>query len=361
MYQNTHGGNLNKISKLYGLQKSDIIDFSANINPLGISPLSRKIITSCIDDIINYPDPDCSELIRQISLYLNIPPKFILTGNGSSEIIFALFSLLKPRKILMPAPCFSEYIYAAKECPSQISFFKLYENNNFKLILNDFIHYIDNEIDTIILCNPNNPTSTLIPKNDLLKLIDFAESKNINIIIDEAFIELTIGGNQNSLKDFILKYKNLFIIRSLTKIIAIPGLRVGYILASPQILKRLSTKKAPWSVNTFACNIGKVLNEDYEYFKLTNTWLKTEIEWLYNELREIKYLKVFKPSANFILLKLYNTRYTSGSLQDSLLKKKILIRDASNFKFLNNHFFRIAIKDRENNIKLINALKEVPF
>lgn len=359
MGKSLHGGNLYETSKEYGIDEKNILDFSANINPLGISKQLKQALIASIDDLVNYPDYECNELRNELSHYINVPIENIIAGNGASEIIYLLFEVLKPLRILMPAPCFAEYARAAGICDAGICYYKLSEEDGFRLNIKDFIQNISDDIDAIMICNPNNPTSALIDREDLLHLIDYAHKRNINIIVDEAFIELTAGVNINSVASFVKQYGSLFVVRALTKVMAIPGLRLGYAIGDSSVIEKMQKRKIPWSVNTFACNIGKVLNGDTAYFEETARWLSAEKEWLYNELVKIKKLKIFKPETNFILIKILDKDINSSSLRDLMISKGILIRDASSFMFLDERFIRVAIKDRKANNRLVAALYEI--
>lgn len=354
---NPHGGDIYKASEIYGFRKENFIDFSANINPLGVPVKLKENIISNINNLVNYPDPDCIALGFEISRFLDIPKESLIIGNGASEVISLLFDVLRPEKVLIPAPTFSEYGKAAAICGTQIKNFELKEQDNYRLNIDDLIVEMAAGVDAVVLCNPNNPTSTLIAKSDLLCLIGYAKEKGISVIIDEAFIELTEGANTNSVVHYIKEFSNLFIVRAFTKIFAIPGLRLGYGIGESQAIKKMWERKLPWSVNSFACCFGEFLCQADEYLLKTSTWISEEKEWFYNELKQIQKLKVFKPETNFVLIKLLDSTLTSGMLKDILASRGILIRDASNFMFLNNKFFRLAIKDRESNIKILKELK----
>ena len=354
-----HGGNLYEAIKAFGIKKEEIIDFSANINPLGLSQQIKDVLIANIDDVINYPDFECNELREELSVYTGMPKNSIITGNGASEMLYLIFDVLKPKKILIPAPCFSEYEKAIKLIGSEIQFYELKEDYNYRLSIPDLLQHISEDTDTILLCNPNNPTSTLIKKEELLGLIDYANNRNINVIIDEAFIELTVGCCDNSVVEYISLYKNLFIIRALTKIFAIPGLRLGYALGNVSVINAMWHRKIPWSVNSFACCLGNVFSLNRDYLQQTASWLALEKEWLYSELLNFSQLKIFKPDTNFILIKILKKDLSASLLKNIIMEKRILIRDASDFKFLNHKFFRIAIKERANNKLLLEALKQI--
>lgn len=356
--KHTHGGNIYKASRKHNMDVGDILDFSANINPLGVPEMLKNILVSNIGNLVDYPDTECTALKSEISKYLNISRQNIIIGNGASEIIFLLFDVLRPERVLIPAPTFSEYAEAAFKYEAETRYVKLTESNGFKLIMDDFINQITDKIDCVLLCNPNNPTSTLIATSDLLKLLKHAKERNIFVIVDEAFIELTEGCNNNSVIKFINEYDNLFVIRAFTKVFAIPGLRLGYGAGSKTIIKKMWEYKLPWSVNSLACSVGSFLNRAGGYMDKTHQWLATQKKYLYCELSKFSKLKVFEPQTNFILVKIQTNSLTSDKLSDRMAKKGVLIRDASNFMFLNNKFFRVAVKDAESNKGLLKVLRE---
>lgn len=356
---NPHGGDIYKAAELYGFKQEEFLDYSANINPLGVPEVLREIIISNVDKLANYPDPDCNDLKAHISEYLKVSDDNVIVGNGASEVIFLLFDVLKPRNVLIPAPTFSEYSKAAERSGTEIRYFELKEQSYFKLNIDELILELDNGMDAVFLCNPNNPTSTLVHKNDLQRLVESAYEKGVTVIIDEAFIELTDGANSNSMAEFIKKYSNLFIVRAFTKVFAIPGLRLGYGIGNPHLINKMWERKMPWSVNTFACCAGKLLSEADEYIKETSLWISEERKWLFSELCKIQKFKVFEPETNFILIKILDDSLTSATLRDIMASNGILIRDAGNFQFLNQKFFRLAIKDRTSNIKVLEVLREV--
>jgi threonine-phosphate decarboxylase len=357
--ENMHGGDIFRASKLYGLKNIDFLDYSANINPLGLSDDLRELLISNIDRLKNYPDPDCTDLKADISNYLGVEEISVIIGNGASEIIFLLFDALRPKKVLLPAPTFSEYAHAAHRSGVEVEYFELKEENDFKLDVHGLLDQLSGNTDTIFLCNPNNPTSVLTSVKELLYLIKQAKVKGMNIIIDEAFIELTSGADKNSMMEYVKQFPNLFIIRAFTKLFAIPGLRLGYGVGNPDFIKRMWDRKMPWSVNALACGIGSILADQTGYLKRTSIWLEEELGWFYNELKNLSGLKVFQPDTNFVLIRLLDQKMNSHKIKDLMAVRGILIRDAANFKFLDDRFIRVAVKDRESNIRFLREFKEV--
>lgn len=358
MNLDAHGGNIYKEARNTGRDRRELLDYSANINPLGIPKTLKEILLSSMDELINYPDPDCTDLKLAISEYLNVEADRIIIGNGASEIIFLLMEVLKPWKIIIPAPTFSEYAKAAEISGAHVKYFEMSEKDEFRLDMEKLIDRLDNTIDAVMLCNPNNPTSRLVPIEELLRLVKHAQAVGTTVIVDEAFIELTEEGNSNSLVSVLDKYRNLFLIRAFTKYFAVPGLRLGFGLGDEKLIKKMLERKLPWSVNSFACNMGVVLS-DKEYITKTACWLKEEKNRFYNELTGYKAFKVFRPDTNFILAKIIDERFNATTLKQKMLDKGILIRNAGNFAFLNDQFVRFAIKDRQSNDKFITILDEI--
>jgi len=353
-----HGGNIYWASQRYGIRAEDILDYSANINPLGLPEGLKDLLMSGLDNLANYPDPEYTELRKDISGYLKVDEERIIPGNGATEIIYLLFDVLKLKRVLIPAPSFNEYVQAAQAAGVVTDFFELKEENNFKLIIDDLMDKISSGYDALMICNPNNPTSTLLSREELYRILQFTSKRGIHLIIDEAFIELTVEGNGNSMTDALDEFNNLFIIRAFTKIFSVPGLRLGYGIGNTELVKEMWKRKMPWSVNSLACNAAKILSSCREYLEETARWLAEEKERFYKELSSVEGLKVFEPQTNFILIKILLPSLNVATLKENMGKKGILIRDASNFKFLNDKFFRIAIKDRESNIRFQALLKE---
>lgn len=354
-----HGGNIYEASKIHGVEIEDILDYSANINPLGLPEGLRDLLISGFDKLVNYPDPEYTELRMNISKYLNVDVDRIIPGNGASEVIYLMFESLDLKRIMIPAPSFSEYTQAAHAAGVQTDFFELREENGFRLQVEDLLDKIDNGYDALFLCNPNNPTSTLLSIDELNKILRFTASRKMYLIIDEAFIELTEGGNENSMVTLLSSFDNLFIIRAFTKLFAIPGLRLGYGLGNREVISEMWRKKQPWSINALACEASRLLDNCSDYLRETAHWLAEEKDRFYKELSNIKGLKVFEPQTNFILIKLVTASLNASQLKSRLTQKGVLIRDASNFTFLSDKFFRIAIKGKESNNKFLTLLNEI--
>ena len=337
------------------LKNSDqkIIDFSSNITPLGIPHSVKLIIKQNIDKIQFYPDPNSDTVISSLEKYTQLSKSNIIVGNGAIEILynFCFAFLSKTTKVLIHVPTFQEYETAVKLSNSKISYFK---SLNLSQDINSFILQIPNN-GCVFLCNPNNPTGELLSKKELLSIIIAAKKLKTIVFIDECFIELVPKSNE-SLISYVKKYDNIFILRSLTKSFGLPGLRIGYACGSKEIIKILQKIKIPWSVNSLAQDAANAVIKNISHIKKSNIIIQKELKYLEDRISKLNGFECISSSTNFILIK---TKYDSTKLQTKLLKNKILIRDCKNFRGLNNHYIRIAVKSHKDNVQLVSALEKV--
>lgn len=355
--ENMHGGNIYLTKKI--LNSDKITDFSANINPFGVSEKVKNTIINSIDDISHYPDPECNELKTAISDYYSIKKDNIICSNGADDIIYRIFSALSrlysdDTKILIPVPVFSDYINFAK------LFFKNTEEYILKspfILDNNFItkaeNYFNNsdENKIIVLCNPSNPTGLAIDNSLLTDILDYSLKNDILVILDECFIDMT---NQQSFIDKTDKYTNLIVIRSFTKMYAIAGLRIGFaVLSDTKIIDKINSDAQSWSVNTLAQKTAVACLEDDEYKQKFLDFLPDERKFLQDKLSELEF-EVFDGTANFIFFK-----SNISNLDKKLLRKGILIRNCANYSGLTKGYYRIAVLTRNDNNKLIKAIEEI--
>jgi len=336
------------------LKSSDpqLLDFSSNINPLGIPISVKKIIKKNFNTIQNYPDLDSSELISSLKKYTRMEKSNLIVGNGAIEIIYNFcFAFLSEKKVLIPIPTFQEYETAAKLNNGKISYFRTL---NLSKHIDLFISQIPKN-GCVFICNPNNPTGKLLSKKQLLKIIQRAKKLSSFVFVDECFIELVPESNE-SIISYVNKFDNLFVLRSLTKSFGFPGLRIGYAAASKEMVKILNKIKIPWSVNSLAQDAAKISLKNKSHLIKSKSVIKKELNYLINKIDKLDNFECYDSSTNFILIK---TIHNSTQLQKKLLKHKILIRDCKNFRGLNNHYFRIAVKSHKDNLKLVKALESV--
>ena len=342
-----HGGK----KSIKSLKDLGTIDFSSNINPLGIPLSVTKQLKRNLKDIRNYPDTCSLDLKSSLSKYTHLPKNNLIVGNGAIELIynFCFAFLSKKTRVLISIPTFQEYEIAAKLYNSPVSFFKTFDlSKDVKLFLSKIP-----KNGCVFLCNPNNPTGSLLSKKQLLMIIKTAEKKSSYVFVDECFIELVDGFNE-SIISYVKKYENLFVLRSLTKSFGFPGLRIGYAASNKNIINILEKIKIPWSVNILAQSAAQIAIKNKTHLTESKSLIKKERDYLIKNLSKLTGFECHDSLANFILIK---TKFDSTKLQKKLLKHKILIRDCKNFRGLDNHFFRIAVKSHKENVTLIKAME----
>ena len=362
-----HGGNIYKIFREKNIDK--ILDYSSNINPYGLPENLKKKIFEKVFVLERYPDPDYIELREKIAEKNNLNIENIIVGNGATEIIFLFMKILSPKKVLIVSPTFGEYERAIKASTLandslEINYFELKETENFVLNFKNLETELENNYDLLILCNPNNPTGQFLKLKKLEEILKICEQKNTKLFVDEAFVEFVEDWENESIINSKENKENLFVIRAFTKFFAIPGLRLGYgICFNNNLLKKMLEKKEPWSVNNIADLAGKTVLDDENYIQKTKEWIKDQKKYMYENLNKIEGLRAYKTEVNFILLKIEDNLLEKGldvkNLRKKMLEKGILIRDASNFIYLNKHYFRLAIKDKLNNEKVIETLTSI--
>jgi len=344
----SHGGK-------YGTKNPNpqMIDFSSNVNPLGCHPGVKRYLKKQLDLISEYPDPSSSDLRANLAWFTGVRKKQIVVGNGATEIIynFCKTFLNKKTRVFIPIPTFSEYEVSAKLCECKISFFKTMDLSK---NLQKFIMKIPRN-GCIFICNPNNPTGVLIKKKEMLKIISAAKKKSSLVFIDETFIELVPESNESLIK-YIKNYENLFILRSLTKSFGLAGIRIGYGVSNSQIIDPLQKIKIPWNVSYMAQRAASAAICYHPFLEKTCKLIKKEKDFISSNLAKSKKFTCCDSSTNFILVK---TKIKSRLLQKKLQRKKILIRDCSTFRGLNQNYIRIAVKTRKENIKLVKALEAI--
>jgi threonine-phosphate decarboxylase len=354
---NKHGGNISEASRIFNVPQRRIIDFSASINPMGISPEIYKAVSCAIKSVADYPDPDNTEVRETLSDYLGVKPCNILAGNGSTELIYAICRALSPAKVIIPVPSFSEYERAVKVSGGHCVFLKCYEKNGFSYDITEILSNIP-KCDMVIVCNPNNPSGCLTAKKDLILLEKKCRKHKVMLVIDEAFIDFA-GDIDSSMVKAAYNNPYLIVVRSLTKYFAIPGLRAGYIIGHERTIRQIQKYHYPWSMNILAQKAVIAGIKDPLYIKQTLTLVENEKKYLSQKMNETGFFQTYPSSANFILVKLLSKSLTAGRLADMLGRKGILIRDCSNFRGLNIMYIRIAVRTRVENNRLLDALQKV--
>ena len=329
MYRYVHGGDIYSDPSLKC--NKDMLDYSANINPLGIPAGVRRALREAIAGCVNYPDPFCRELRDRLSRYFSLPAEMFYCGNGAADVLFRLMTALQPKRTLVLAPTFADYEKAALTAGSKIDYFTLQEKDEF-VVTSEILKAITKRTEMVVLCNPNNPTGKLMDKALLLEILQHCKE-----------LHIPFG------------YPNLIILKAFTKIFAIPGVRLGFCLTSDAaLIDKLYASGQDWNVSALAQAAGIAAMEETDYLVETRELIAVEKAYLITQLRLIK-LQVFEGAANYLLIKTTH----NYPWPEKLKKHHVLIRDCSNYHGLSEGYYRIAVKTRRDNRKLIKIMKEL--
>ncbi|GAB4535525.1 MAG: histidinol-phosphate transaminase [Thermodesulfovibrionia bacterium] len=350
-----HGGNIYRLAEEIGVREDRVIDFSASINPLGVSERVKVVIKKGLGSIHNYPDPDTKRLCEVIAQHHNIAPETIICGNGSTELIYLTVRAIKPKTVLIPQPTFSEYERACKTAgyKLQVTSYKLKREDDFQINPDEFVsslitNHSSQPFDMVFLCNPNNPTGNLLEKAEVLKIADAAKKLKCYLIVDEAFIDFC---PEDSVITEVKHNPYLIVLRSMTKFYCLAGLRIGYGVFPLSLIERLKGFKEPWTVNTIAQMSAIAALMDREYVRRTSVLMETEKRFLEDGFKRLG-IEFFPSSANFYLLRLNRVK----RLIHYLKRHGILVRDCSNFRGLDSSYIRVAVKNRKDNMLLLKGL-----
>lgn len=351
MKEYTHGGDIVGARAIW---KGELLDFSANLNPLGMPESVRKAAEDAVREAIHYPDPLCRELCAAIARRDNVTPEQVLCGNGAADLVFRLAFSQRPRRVLVTAPTFSEYEDAVRAAGGEVVYHRLTPENDFDLteaVLDD----LDDSLDMAFFCTPNNPTGRLINRDLMLRILERCREKGIRVVVDECFLSLSDPGEQVSLAGELESFSNLVLLRAFTKSYAIPGLRLGYCLsADTALLDGLSRCAQPWSVSGPAQAAGLAALAEPEHPARARQLIAVERSWLTDALRELG-LQVFPSQVNYILFRAPGV----DDLKERLLARGVLIRSCANYVGLGSDYYRVAVRPHRENEGLIGAMKEV--
>lgn len=326
------------------------LDFSVNVNPLGIPEGVKAALHEAVEACSQYPDISVEGLRRAVSAGLGVPAEYLLFGNGASELFLAVVHGLKPAAAVIPAPSFFGYTYAARAAGIRTVSYETRRETGFRLE-EGLADVLTEEGSLLFLANPNNPTGRLTPGSEIRHLLAHCREKGIWVVLDECFIEFC--GEKLSLIRELEAFPNVILVRAYTKIFAIPGVRLGYLACSDGTLREKIAGQLPeWNVSTFAQMAGCVCAGERAFVQRTAELIKEERRFLEESLRALG-VRVYPGSANFLLL------YEERPLYEPLLERGILIRDCSNFRGLSRGFYRIAVKTRQENRRLLEAMAEI--
>lgn len=369
-----HGGNIYEASRLYGAGPGGWLDFSANINPLGVTESIVHAVEESMKWMIHYPDPDCTELTEAIAVGHQVEAWQVLCGNGAADLIYRIVHSLQPKKALLTAPSFLEYEEALLAVDADIYFYTYPGSEGVECMKlgEGFLDLITPDLDLIFLGNPDNPTGALIPMTLLQSIVQKTGECNVCLVIDECFMDFVSKGESCSMIQNLKIYPHVLVLRSFTKMFAIPGLRLGYMLGgSHEKIAAVRRAGPAWPVSVPAQAAGLAALREKEFVSKTAEYIKEQRNWLAKELAGMGY-QVIDSAANYLLFRdtsgtgLQNAKGQSGTsivhrrdLQDELLAYHILIRRCGNYRNLDDSWYRIAVRKRKENQKLVTAIREI--
>lgn len=349
MLNNRHGGDI------YAADLTEEpLDFSASINPLGMPEGVMTAAREALTRSGHYPDPLCRAVRAAIAAREGVDAGQVFCGGGAADVLFRLLLALRPKKVLLPAPTFGEYEQAARLAGSELVRVPLREENAFDLDAS-FWEHVTPEIDAVIVCNPNNPTGRSIPKGLVKKGMERCAAMGAVLIVDECFHDFLDKPEETVMTDCVAENANLVLLRSFTKMYAMPGLRIGYCLSSDEaLLERMYDTGAPWSVSVVAQACGIAAARDTDFPKRTRQYVARQRVILEDGLRALGFF-VPGSAANYILFR------SDGidNLAQRLRARGVLIRSCANFIGLDERWFRVAVRTEAENFVLLHALRDI--
>lgn len=351
---NGHGGDIFSFPKE---ARNAILDFSANINPLGMSPRGKAALEGAFErEAMRYPDIECRDMKQAIAAHYKVAADEVTCGNGATELMYAAMRALRPSVVYVPAPSFSEYRFAAKTAGIPVESFLLDKNKNFAPADESFLAALPKGA-MVFLGNPNNPDGQLLSMGTFFRFVRAVEAAEGWLVIDESFIDFTEG--QASFRDEVLRHPRVIIILSLTKFYAVPGLRIGISIAAPAVEKTLSHELCPWNVNGPVQLYITEAMQDEDYIEATRDYVEAERRRMRLFLSTHPALTVYDSTVNFLLLRIKAEGKDGAWLERELLPRGLHIRRCGNYEGLGEDFVRVAVRRTEENDRLIAALKEV--
>ena len=344
-----HGGDVYSARQK---MKQEPLDFSANINPMGMPPGAVRAAADALQQCTQYPDPLCRELRAALAAYEGIPAEQIVCGNGAADLIFRIVAATHPQRALLLEPTFAEYEQALRAMDCSIAYFPLQESEGF-VLPEAFLQQLTPEINLLFLCNPNNPTGRTVSPALLQEIWKRCEEAGILLVVDECFNEFLEHPEQNTLKGVLKTGANAVILKAFTKSFAMPGLRLGYgLCGNKSLAERIFSCGQPWGVSIPAQAAGVAALQEQGYLERMRRLIQTERRWLSENLARLG-LCVFPSEANYILFR----TETEIPLRERMEQRGVLIRACGNYRGLDNRYYRIAVRGHGENERLIAALK----
>jgi threonine-phosphate decarboxylase len=352
-----HGGNIGEVARQIGCRPSEIIDMSSNVNPLGPPPGLLAHLRQHLEAILALPEVDSGQMVKAFARRHDLPADAVLAGNGTTQLIYALPRALDTRRALILGPTYADYADACRMQGIAPAFCMAREAERFQPDL-ELLVKAAADADTVFVCNPNNPTGTLIPSAELERCC--RRHPAVRFIIDESYLPFAPPAAAKSLMGCGLQ--NVVVLNSMSKIFRIPGLRIGFAVSGPGTIDRLRQLALPWSVNSLAQAAVQYLMarpaETDAFVAETRQHLEAEKSAFKRALGTAAHLQPYPSATSFILIRLEGG-LTAAAVRRRLARRRILIRDCANFEGLSERFIRISLKERETNRHLGRLLQEL--
>lgn len=365
-----HGGNVHAASRVNGRPIPKLVDFSASINPLGLSPIVRRALVNALPLAVHYPDPSGEELRKQIGAFFCIDPESIVLGNGSVELISLLPRALSIRNGLVIGPTFMEFQRALALTGAQCTYLHAKPGDQFKPPVEQVLHVLRKQkivarpgsprrpssgppIDAVFLCNPNNPTGQVVSRSAIHRVLQAVQQGKAHLFVDEAFIDFC---DSCSVLQDVAKSQCLTVIRSFTKFFAMPGLRIGYLVGPREVVRRVGELLPPWSVNSLAQAAALAALRDSAYRRRSLALIGQERSRFMRRLKSLAGVRLYPSQANFLLLEL-PPNYSAARVAEWCREQGVLVRDCQDFSGMNASTLRVAIRRPKENDELVKLLR----
>ncbi len=347
-----HGGRIDEVAGCLGVDGASLLDFSVNLNPYMLDD-ARESVRRAYGTIFSYPDNRYGRFRESAARFAGVSAENIIPGNGSMEIIrlVAEFAIEKGDIVAIPCPTFGEYEQQCRLFGAGIRYIRFSD-----IVNKEYWHM--KGCKAAFICNPNNPDGRLLSAKEVEAVIAYCRENDVTVIVDEAFIDL--ADPLQSVAGLVEAYENLLVMRSLTKCFAIPGLRLGFGVASKDTAEALNRARLTWNLDSIAAEAGIYFMDGAgSHLGLSRSYIKREREWLFDRIGAVEGLKPLPSSANYFLVDVSGAGMTSGEFAEKMLGERIIVRDCSSFNMLGDSYIRLAVRSREDNERLVTALGKV--
>ncbi len=342
------------------IEQYDTVLYNANLNPMGVPESVTKALAASTDAIMRYPNVYYDGLRKSISAYAGCKEEHIVLGNGSSDLLRLYTALLSPKKAMILVPSFSEYEKVLGIYGCETVFYELDESKDYVFDIADFVGHLDSSIDMIILGNPNNPTSQIISRDDMETLVAVCKELEIFLLIDEMYIEFTENYQNLTAVPLVEEYDNIAVLRSISKFFAVPGLRLGYaIMNNEDNMNIINITSAPNQITSLTAAVCTDMFRDREYVMASRSQIYTERNLIYSAMATNKNVKLYKPYANFMLVKILKDDVSASQIAANCNLKGIVIRNCENIRGLSDRYIRFCFMKPSQNDLLVNTILEL--